>query len=242
MIYLKVHTMKNTRFLSPLQTAVCVALTLAAALGATGPAGAQVAGVASTTTVSVSESDQLAYGLSVKKSILGKTLYNDAGLKIGKVEDLIIAPDKNVSYLIVGAGGFLGMGRHDVAIAAALVKQLSGRIVLPGATKDSVSAMPQFFYAVDTAKRDQLVAGAQKDVALAREKVLDLQKKSATAVGEMKVKLDENIAALEQNVKAVDARLAEMSQAGAGRWSAFEGALKSAVERLRASMQKPTAA
>jgi sporulation protein YlmC with PRC-barrel domain len=242
MIQLKEHTMNNIRFLTPLQTAVCAALTLTAVLGATVPAHAQVAGVASTTTVSVNEFDQLAYGLSVKKSILGKTLYNDAGLKIGKVEDLIIAPDKNVSYLIVGAGGFLGLGRHDVAIPAAQVKQLSGRIVLPGATKESVSSMPQFSYAVDTARRDQLVADAHKDVALAKEKVLDLQKKSATAAGEMKVKLDKDIAVLEQDVKAVEAKLTEMSQAGAGRWKAFEGALKSAVERLKASMQKPTAA
>lgn len=230
--------MTNTRFLTSLQIAICASLALVAPL----PAHAQVAGVASTTTVAVTEFDQLAYGLSVKKSILGKTLYNDAGLKIGKIEDLIIAPDKNVSYLVVGAGGFLGMGRHDVAIPAAQVKQVSGRIVLPGATKESVSAMPQFSYAVDTDRRDRLVADAQKDVALAKEKVQDLQKKSATAAGEIKVALDKDIAVLQQDLKAVDDRLAEMSQAGAGRWKAFEVALRSAVDRLKASMQKPAAA
>ena len=225
----------------PLQAAICAALTVSAALVAAGPARAQVAGVATTTTVAVTEFDQLAYGLSVRKSILGKTLYNDAGLKIGKVKDLIIAPDKNVSYLIVGAGGLLGIGRHDVAIPAAQVKQISGRIVLPDATKDSVAAMPQFSYAADKGQRDRLVSNAQKDVALAREKVLDLQKNSATAAGEIKIKLDKDIAVLEQDVKAVDARLAEMSKAGAGRWQALEGALKSALERLKASMLKPTA-
>ncbi len=230
--------MTNTRFLTSLQIAICASLGLVGAL----PAHAQVAGVASTTTVAVTEFDQLAYGLSVKKSILGKTLYNDVGLKIGKIEDLIIAPDKNVSYLVVGAGGFLGMGRHDVAIPATQVKQVSGRIVLPGATKVSVSAMPQFSYAVDTDRRDRLVADAQKDVALAKEKVQDLQKKSANAAGEIKVRLDKDIAALQQDLKAVDDRLAEMSQAGVGRWKAFEAALKIAVERLKASMQKPAAA
>ena len=146
-----------------------------------------------------------------------------------------------MSYLIVGAGGLLGIGRHDVAIPAAQVKQISGRIVLPDATKDSVAAMPQFSYAADKGQRDRLVSNAQKDVALAREKVLDLQKNSATAAGEIKIKLDKDIAVLEQDVKAVDARLAEMSKAGAGRWQALEGALKSALERLKASMLKPTA-
>lgn len=232
--------MKNNPVLTPIQLALCTILALAAAVPL--PSNAQIAGVASTTAVSVMEFDQLAYGLSVKKSVMGKTLYNDAGAKIGKIEDLIIAPDKNVSYLIVGAGGFLGLGRHDVAIPAAQVSQVSGRIVLAGATKDSVSAMPKFSYAADTVRRDQLVAGAQKDVARANDKVLELQKKSATAAGELKIKLDQDIALLQQDVTSVNDKLAEISKAGAGRWRSFEEALKTAVERLRASMQKPVAA
>lgn len=232
--------MKNSRILTPLHVALCAAFAVIAALPAS--ARAQVAGVATTTAVAVTEFDQLAYGLSVRKSVLGKTLYNDAGAKIGKIEDLIIAPDKNVSYLIVGAGGFLGMGRHDVAIPAAQVRQLSGRIVLPGATKDSVSAMPQFSYAVDTVRRDQLVAEAQREVVTGKDRVLELQKKSATAAGEVKIKLDQDIGVLQQDVKAVDEKLAEISKAGAGRWKTFEVALKTAVERLKASMQRPSAA
>jgi len=30
--------------------------------------------------------------------------------------DLIIAPDTSVSFVVVGAGGFVGLGKHDVAI------------------------------------------------------------------------------------------------------------------------------
>ena len=58
-------------------------------------------------------------GWSVKKTLMGKTIYNDVGQKIGTVEDLIVSPERNVSYVIVGAGGLVGVGRHDVAIPVA---------------------------------------------------------------------------------------------------------------------------
>ena len=96
--------------------------------------------------------DQPAPGWSVKKSILGKFVYNEQGEKVGKVQDLIIDPTRNVSYLIIGAGGFIGVGRHDVAVPASMIKALDGKIVLPGATKDVVKAMPSFEYTSKAAK------------------------------------------------------------------------------------------
>lgn len=91
--------------------------------------------------------DQPAPGWSVKKSLLGKTVYNEAGERLGKVEDLIIDPSRNVSFLIVSAGGFIGVGKHDVAVESAQIREQQGRLILPGATKDLVKAMPAFSYA-----------------------------------------------------------------------------------------------
>ena len=89
----------------------------------------------------------LARGWSATKQIIGKDVYNDNNEKVGVVEDLIIAPDKAVSYAIIGAGGFLGMGKHDVAIRVNNFKLAEDKITLPGATKDAVKAMPAFEYA-----------------------------------------------------------------------------------------------
>ncbi len=116
------------------------------AVGTGGPVGAQVAG-STTLGVSVEELKMVAVGWSAKKKILGKSVYNDKGEKIGVVDDLIITPDKSVSYAIVGAGGFLGMGKHDVAIPVGQLKEDKGRIVLAGATKDALKAVPKFQYA-----------------------------------------------------------------------------------------------
>jgi sporulation protein YlmC with PRC-barrel domain len=111
-------------------------------------AGTAGAGVAGSTTigVAVEEMKVLALGWSAKKQILEKDVYNDSNEKVGTVEDLIIAPDKAVSYAIVGVGGFLGLDRHDVAIPAGQLKGEGGKLVLPGATKETLRALPTFTY------------------------------------------------------------------------------------------------
>ena len=107
---------------------------------------AQTAG-SSVISVSKSEMRQVATGWSAKKQILGKDVYNDTGEKIGEINDLIVAPNKSVSYAIVGVGGFLGMDDHEVAVPVSKFKQQMGKIVLHGATKDALKLAPKFEYA-----------------------------------------------------------------------------------------------
>jgi hypothetical protein len=114
--------------------------------GSAGSLGAQVAG-STTIGVSVEELKVVAVGWSAKKKILGKAVYNDKNEKIGVVDDLIVAPDRSLSYAIIGAGVFLGIGKHDVAIPVGQFKEDKGRIILAGATKDALKAMPKFEYA-----------------------------------------------------------------------------------------------
>lgn len=105
--------------------------------------------VAGTTTLGVAatEVQAVATGWSLKKSVLGKSVYNEDGKAVGKIDDVIVAPDKAVSYAIIGAGGFLGMGKHDVAIPVNQFRVENNKITLPGATKDALKALPKFEYA-----------------------------------------------------------------------------------------------
>jgi len=107
---------------------------------------AQVAG-SQTIGVSQEEMKLVATGWSAKKNILGKAVYNDKNEKIGNVDDLIISPDKSVSFAIIGTGGFLGVGKHDVAIPVNHIKEENNKMVLPGATKEALKALPEFQYA-----------------------------------------------------------------------------------------------
>ncbi len=97
--------------------------------------------------VSMEEIKIVASGWSAKKQILGKTVFNENNEKVGKIDDLIVAPTGELSFVIIGAGGFAGVGRHDVAIPVQQIQLQDGKFVLPGATKAAVKALPKFEYA-----------------------------------------------------------------------------------------------
>ncbi|MCV2353300.1 PRC-barrel domain-containing protein [Paucibacter sp. B2R-40] len=214
------------------------ALILFGALCSAGPAAAQIAGGTTTVEASVTESTLLAMGWSVKKTLLGKTIYNDAGQKVGKVEDLIISPDKNLSYVIVGAGGFVGIGRHDVAIAVNQIQDKGGKLVMAGASKEMMKAMPEFTYATDTSKRDAFVATADADIAKGKVALAGLEKKAGAAAADAKAKIDADVTTLRSDLKSAETKLAELKQASAARWREFEGDVSSATARLRKSVEK----
>lgn len=101
--------------------------------------------------VTVIELEAVVVGWSVERDLLGKTVVNDKNDKIGKIDDLIISPSKDgstpaASFAIVGVGGFLGIGKRDVAIPIEQIKLNQKQLTLPGATKDALKAMPPFVY------------------------------------------------------------------------------------------------
>lgn len=117
-----------------------------AALAPFHSAKAQVAGgsVLGVEAIALSE---VALGWSAKKQVLGKKVFNDAAQAIGTIDDVVIAPDKSVSYAIIRAGGFLGLAKHDVAIPVSQIQSVDGKFVIAGATKEALKAMPAFEYA-----------------------------------------------------------------------------------------------
>ena len=116
------------------------------ALMTPGLAQAQVAG-STVLGVAAAELREVATGWSAKRQVLGQPVFNDKNEKVGTVDDIIISPDKAVSYAIVGAGGFLGVAKYDVAIPVDQFAQADGKLVLAGATKEAIKAMPPFEYA-----------------------------------------------------------------------------------------------
>jgi sporulation protein YlmC with PRC-barrel domain len=215
-------------------------LALVAALCCAGFAQAQVAGSSTMLGVSITENTQLAMGWSVSKTLLGKAVFNALGQRIGKVEDLIMAPDHRVSYAIIGTGGFVGIGRHDVAVPLDQLQDSSGKLVLSGASKDSLKALPSFDYASDTSRRDAFIAAADKDVAEGKAGMAALEKKAANASAEAKVTLSQQRSALEADVQAAEFKLTQLKTAGAKRWREFAGDVSAATQRLRKSLQSAT--
>jgi sporulation protein YlmC with PRC-barrel domain len=112
---------------------------------AAGNVAAQVAG-STTIGVPATELTTLTKGWSAKKQILDKTVYNDQNEQVGEVNDIIVAPDKSISYAILSVGGFLGLGERYVAIPFNQFKVSNNKFVLPGATKNTLKTVPTFDY------------------------------------------------------------------------------------------------
>lgn len=101
--------------------------------------------------VAVIEMDAIIAGWSVKQDLLRKAVVNEKKEKIGAVDDIIVTPSPDAkmnaaTFAIVGVGGFLGIKRHDVAIPMEQLRLEEGRLVLPGATKEALKALPPFEY------------------------------------------------------------------------------------------------
>jgi sporulation protein YlmC with PRC-barrel domain len=107
---------------------------------------AQVAG-STLVGVSVAEMRDVTSGWSAKRQILGQPVFNDKNERVGSIDDIIVAPDKAVSYAIINAGGFIGLTKHDVAIPVSQLKLVDKKLVLAGATKEALKASPPFEYA-----------------------------------------------------------------------------------------------
>lgn len=82
-------------------------------------------------------------GWSAKDDLMGKSVFNENDEKIGDVNDVVIASDGRTMYLLVGAGGFLGMGAKNVAVPFDRFERQDDRILLSGYSKEQLKALPE---------------------------------------------------------------------------------------------------
>jgi len=124
------------------------ALVLASSVVALAPTSSSAQGSGSQPVgITTAEMKDVVNGWSAKKHVLGKPVYNDKNEKIGSIDDVIITLDKKLSYAVVGTGGFVGLGKHDVVVPIKQLQEQDGKFVLPGATKETLKALPAFEYA-----------------------------------------------------------------------------------------------
>ncbi len=89
----------------------CIAIAFLASASMTGAASAQTATNQVASTATHKEGEWRASKLA------GVVVYNDANEKIGDINDVILDRSGKVANVILGVGGFLGLGEHNVAIA-----------------------------------------------------------------------------------------------------------------------------
>lgn len=83
-------------------------------------------------------------------NIIGETVYNgtnDDAENIGDVNDIVLSADGTADQLIIGVGGFLGMGEKNVAMPFKdfdWVEKNGDRWLVTAATKEQLQALPDF--------------------------------------------------------------------------------------------------
>ena len=78
-----------------------------------------------------------------------QNVYDPQDHKIGDIKDVLVDESGKVTALIIAAGGFLGMGAHDVAVPFSAVKgtKKDGKWYLTmNASKDALKAAPGLRY------------------------------------------------------------------------------------------------
>jgi len=87
----------------------------------------------------------LATGYRTSK-VVGSTVYNEANEAVGTIDDLIVTPSETVPFAVLSVGGFLGMDAKFVVVPYSSLVVKDKKMVLPGATKDSLKSLPAFKY------------------------------------------------------------------------------------------------
>jgi len=80
--------------------------------------------------------------------LINKSVKNGTGETVGDINDIRIGADGNIAAVVVGVGGFLGLGEKNVALP---YEQLSftrdgdgGLLVTANVTKDSLQTAPEW--------------------------------------------------------------------------------------------------
>lgn len=84
-------------------------------------------------------------GVRVSK-IVGATVFTSDNKDLGKIDDLVMTKDNQITLAVVSVGGFLGVGSKLVAFPYKALTQDGDHLTLPGVTADSLNAMPSFEY------------------------------------------------------------------------------------------------
>ncbi len=80
--------------------------------------------------------------------IVGADVFNEAGTSVGSVDDLILGSGGAGMTAVLSVGGFLGIGARLVTVPMSELRynQQTSRWMLPGATRETLTARPAFSY------------------------------------------------------------------------------------------------
>ena len=74
--------------------------------------------------------------------MVGLNVYNDKNESVGSINDLLTDKSGNIKAVVIGVGGFLGVGEHLVAVPFDKIKFVSEPVAYTGAANAPASGTP----------------------------------------------------------------------------------------------------
>ena len=92
-------------------------------------------------------------GSQLVSSWMNKSVYNSGDENLGDINDVVINKDGRVDAVVIGVGGFLGIGEKNVAVPVDKITATTdsdGNVKLAlNATKEQLNAAPEFVTIAD---------------------------------------------------------------------------------------------
>ena len=126
---------------------VTAALLSVAVIG--GPAYAQTAqpadraAPAATTNATAGSSKMMLKGNWRASKLMGLDVYNEANESLGSINDLLMDKSGNIKGVVIGVGGFLGVGEHLVALPFDKVKFVTEPVAYTGTAGAGSTTAPR---------------------------------------------------------------------------------------------------
>ena len=160
--------------------------------GALGLAAASVSGMASAQTMAV-PAVQFVTQQPVNEWLagvfIGAKVKNDAGDTVGDIYDLLFSPQGQINTVVLGVGGFLGLGERTVAVPYSTLSFKVGpkgeRIIIVPLSKENLVKAPEF----KATERTTFQKAEDKAMDLGRQgvdKAVELKDKAAAKIEDMK--------------------------------------------------------
>jgi sporulation protein YlmC with PRC-barrel domain len=89
----------------------------------------------------VTASDSSYHGNWRASKVVGLNVYNEANESLGSINDLLTDKEGNIKAVVIGVGGFLGVGEHLIAVPYDKIKFVNEPVATTSASASGSSGM-----------------------------------------------------------------------------------------------------
>jgi sporulation protein YlmC with PRC-barrel domain len=147
--------------------------------------GIATSAIAQTPDISAFKTEQAA-GEWRSANYVGKPIVNASGEKIGDINDLLFDRTGRITTVVIGVGGFLGLGEKRVALPFEVITysdEDGKRLIMVPLTKEALMAAPEFKLTEKTTM-DKVRETAGEVATKASEKAGELKEKAVEKIEE----------------------------------------------------------